>query len=120
MGNFSFTDRIKSFVFAIRGIALALRHEHNTWIHIFAAIVVLVLGFVLNVNTSEWCILILCIVSVFSAEIFNTSIERLADFVHENKHDKIRDIKDLAAGGVMIMSIGAALCGMIIFLPKII
>lgn len=120
MSNFSIKDRIKSFGYAVRGIALVFRHEHNAWIHLFATLVALSLGFALGISNIEWCIIIICIASVISAEIMNTAVERIADFVHIEQHDKIRDIKDLAAGAVLIFSIGAAICGMIIFLPKMI
>jgi|GEM_PF-3943165 len=50
----------------------------------------------------------------------NTSIEHVANFIQPNQDIKIKDIKDLAAGGVLIVALTSLIVGMIIFLPKII
>lgn len=119
-GKFSLHQRGKSFLFALRGIHLALRTQHNLWIHIAAIVVVLSAGFVLELSTLEWGFLIFAIGLVLTAEIFNTSIEFLVDWIAPERDDQAKRIKDLAAGGVLLAAVTAAVIGALIFLPKII
>ena len=54
---------------------------------------------------------------VLAAEGFNTAIERLVDLVSPDFHPVAGDVKDVAAGAVLICAIAAAIIGMIIFIP---
>ena len=47
------------------------------------------------------------IVLVLAAELFNTALEQLCDHLHPEKHANIKVVKDVAAGAVLILSIGA-------------
>jgi len=62
---------------------------------------------------------LILIAGVFSLELFNTAIERFLDLFYPGKNETVKNIKDLIAGGVAIVSIGAGIIGIIIFLPKI-
>ena len=117
---FSTRKRLKSFVYAYRGILYLLRTQHNTWIHLGFTCVALALGVCFSITLAEWIAIILCIGIVFAAETFNTSIELLCDarFTEYDKRAEI--IKDTAAGAVLIVSIASAIVGAIIFLPKLI
>lgn len=110
---------IKSFRYAFDGLKTLWREEHNFHIHILAAVIVIFLGIIFQISTFEWIAAILAIGVVFIAEIINTSIENLADFVHPEKHLHIKKIKDLAAAAVLISAFSALIIGMLIFLPKI-
>ena len=57
---------------------------------------------------------------VISAELFNTAIETIVDMVSPQKNEKAKLAKDISAGAVLILAIGSAIVGFIIFLPKII
>jgi len=46
-------------------------------------------------------------------------MEKFLDLFYPEKNEKVKNIKDLMAGGVAIVSIGAGIIGVIIFLPKI-
>ena len=110
----------KSFVYAFKGIRIFFSTQRNAWVHFLAAAFVIILGFVFNVNSVEWCLLIFAIGFVFTAEIFNTAIEFLTDFVSPGNNDKIGQIKDLAAGGVLVSAIVSAIIGLIVFVSKFI
>ena len=69
--RFSIGDRLLSFGFAFQGLITFFKTQHNAWIHLLSAIVVIVLGFVYKVNNTEWCWLIISIAVVFVAEMFN-------------------------------------------------
>ena len=110
---------IKSFGYAIKGIVLLLTTEKNFMIHAIAAIAVIIAGFCFNVNPSEWCILFICIAMVFTAEGFNTAIEKLTDIVSPDQNEKAGVIKDMAAGAVLIAAVITVIIALIIFIPKI-
>lgn len=118
--KFSLTDRLKSFSFAFNGIRILWKEEPNFRIHAVAAFMVLILGFLFRISVYEWLAVIVVIGLVFTAEIINTSIENLADFVSPGMDDRIKKIKDIAAAGVLFAATTAVIVGLIIFLPKII
>lgn len=118
--KFSLRKRIKSFAYAFAGLRLVFRHEHNAWIHATAAICVVVAGFVFRISSLEWIAVVICIGMVISAEIINSSLERMADFVQPERDDRIKEIKDLGAAAVLVCAIASTIVGIVIFLPKII
>lgn len=109
--------RIKSFGYAFKGIASFLKKEHNAWIHCTAIVVVTMAGIHFGITSTEWCVVLLCFGMVLAAEAFNTAIERLVNLVSPDFHPIAGDVKDVAAGAVLICAIVAALIGGIIFLP---
>ena len=111
--------RIKSFGYAFKGIASLIKKEHNAWIHCTAIVVVTLAGFYFDITPTEWCIVVICFSLVLAAEGFNTAIERLVDLVSPDYHPIAGDVKDVAAGAVLICAIAAAIVGMIVFIPYI-
>jgi len=109
--------RIKSFGYAFKGIASLLKKEHNAWIHCSAIVLVTCAGFYFGITPTEWCVVVLCFGLVLAAEGFNTAIERLVDLVSPDFHPVAGDVKDVAAGAVLICAIAAAIVGLIVFVP---
>lgn len=109
----------KSFTYALSGISTVFKDEFNARVHFLAALAAIILGIVLNLTRFEWLILILVIGAVFAMEMINTSIEGLADLYSNAPNPKIKRIKDLSAGAVLVAAITALVVGIIIFLPKI-
>lgn len=118
MEKFSLKKRAKSFVYAAKGLKSFIIREHNAWIHSAATLVVIVLGITFHISHTEWIAVLLCIGMVFSAEAFNTAIERLVNLVSPDYNKTAGDVKDIAAGAVLICAVTAAIVGLIIFLPK--
>lgn len=118
--GFTLRKRLRSFKFAGNGIRLLITHEHNAWIHCFAAVCVIIAGCWLGLSSTEWIAVVFAIAMVLAAEAVNSSIEALADLVSPDYNEAIKRTKDLAAGAVLILAIGAAIVGLIIFVPKII
>ncbi len=104
----------KSVSFAFNGLKLALLEKHFK-IHLIAAVLSIALGFFLSINTTEWCLILICIGAVLSLEMINTAIEHLVDLVEPNYNPKAGAIKDLAAGAVLIFSIISAVIGTMIY-----
>jgi diacylglycerol kinase (ATP) len=117
--KFKIGDRLKSFNYAFNGIRIMFANEHNAWIHLAATLLVIIAGIVLKISASEWVAVSIAIGLVFTAEAINTSIEKLSDFVSHEKQNPIKEVKDLAAAGVLISSITALVIGLFVFLPKI-
>lgn len=109
--------RLMSFVYAFKGIRSLLKKEHNAWIHCTAIGVVTIAGIYFDITSTEWCIVLLCFGMVLAAEGFNTAIERLVNLVSPDFHPVAGDVKDVAAGAVLICAIAAAIIGIIIFFP---
>lgn len=118
--SFSIKSRINSFIYAFNGIKSLFRTEQNAWIHLIAASLAIFLGIMFKINYREWGLVAIAIGTVFVAEIFNTAIELLTDMISPEINEKAKKVKDLAAGGVLIASVMAAIIGMIIFLPRFI
>lgn len=117
--KFSLRSRFKSFRFAINGIVSVLKNEHNSRIHLLAAIVAVSFGVVLKLNLYEWSLLAIVIGIVFLAELFNSAIESLADIIDPEWNELIGKAKDYSAAAVLISAIAALIVGCLIFIPKL-
>jgi diacylglycerol kinase len=110
---------LHSFRYAGSGVFRLFRYENNARIHLLACILVIIAGFWFEISTTEWCLIVISIGLVWSSEAINTAIEKLADVVSPDYHPAIKDVKDLAAAGVLVLAISAAIVGGVIFIPKI-
>lgn len=107
----------KGFTYAFNGIRLSVKAGGNFRFHLFAAIIVIALGLYFKISNQEWTAITICISLVLAAETFNTSIEKLTDIISPSINKNAGEVKDLAAGAVLICAIGAAITGLIIFTP---
>lgn len=110
---------LASYRYAVRGIVIAFRSENNMIVHLCAGVAVVGVNYLLNVTTTEWLITLMLTGLAWTAEIFNTAIEKLADRVSREPDPLIGQAKDLAAGGVLIISVFAVICAGIIWLPYV-
>lgn len=108
-----------SFSNAFAGLMEMWKRERNLRIQFFILAGAVAAGFILNISTLEWVVVILSGTAVLSAEMFNTALEALADIVSPGFNQKVRFLKDVAAGAVLVLSIGAAAVGLLIFIPKL-
>jgi diacylglycerol kinase len=111
---------LQSYRYALRGIWMGFRYEPNMLFHLAAAIAVLIVNVVLNISRIDWLITLMLIGVVWTAEIFNTAIEKLADRVTREQDALIGQAKDLAAGAVLVLSAIAVICAVIIYYPYLI
>ncbi len=118
--KFCIKDRLRSFMYAFRGWHFMLHKQYNFYIHLSLAVLAILMGFLLDLSRAEWLWIVLAIGLVLAAEIFNTAIEKLTDLIHADKHPKAGQVKDLAAGAVLVLAITALLIGLIIFVPRLI
>ena len=113
-------SRWKSIAFAIKGMQLFFRDEANASIHFIATIAVLIASFYFKVPASEIIAVLIVIGLGWIAEMFNSVVEYIMDFICPGYHPKIAVIKDLSAAAVLVAAILAAITGLIVFIPKII
>ena len=118
--KFSISKRLKSFTYASNGLKVLFQEEHNSRIHLFATVCVIVAGVLLKLSILEWVAVAFAVGLVFSGEIFNSAIEDLADVVCLERDERIKKVKDLAAAAVLVNAITAAVIGLLVFVPKII
>jgi diacylglycerol kinase len=102
---------------AFRGLTQGVRHETNFFFHMFAAAVTVAAAAVFQISAIEWCLVVLCITAVFTAEMFNTAIESLAMAVSRQYNPRIADALDIAAAAVSVVAVGAVIVGGLIFVP---
>lgn len=114
--NQSFYNSLKN---ALNGIKNVFSDGRNIRIQICFAIVAIVLGVVLKISLIEFLILILTIFFVLVSEFINTALENLADLYTTEYNEKVKNIKDIAAGTVTLSAVASIIVGIIIFLPKI-
>jgi len=78
-----------------------------------------VAGFYFEISMTEWMLQTLAIGLVLGIEGLNTAVEKIADFIHPEFHEKIGFIKDIAAGAVFFAAMTAIAIGLMIYLPKV-
>ncbi|WP_168119298.1 diacylglycerol kinase family protein [Paenibacillus sp. HB172176] len=105
----------RSVGLALEGISYAIRTQSHMRIHMLAALLVVVAGFILALDTIEWSLIILCMAMVISAELVNTAIEQTVDLASPAIHPLAKKAKDIAAGAVLLTAIGAVIIALLIF-----
>jgi diacylglycerol kinase len=118
--RFSIVARLKSTTHAWRGLGIFIQSTHNSWVHIFFALLAVYLGFTLKISSIEWIAVVFVIGLVVTTEALNTAFEIDIDLTSPVYHPYARDTKDVAAGAVLISVLVAGIVGLIVFLPKII
>jgi len=110
---------LKSVQHALRGVKVVFASEQSFRIQVFMAFCVLVAGVVFQVRAHEWIILVLLIGSVLTLELINSIFERIADSFKPRIHPMVKEIKDIMAGAVLIVSVISAVVGITIFYPHV-
>lgn len=110
----------KSFSYAGQGLWHCIKKEKNFQLHCIAAVITVLAGFILKITAVEWMIIIICITMVIALEMINTAIEHCCNILQPDFHPMVKIIKDVSAAAVLITAAMAAICGAIIFIPKII
>ena len=103
------------FADAFRGVSRAFRTQSSFFVHVWAAVAVVVAAAAIRVSLVEWCLLAGAIGIVLVAETFNTAIESLARAFDARRHPRIRDALDMASAGVLLSAVTAAVIGAIVF-----
>jgi diacylglycerol kinase len=109
---------ISSIRFAWNGIFYALRSERNVQIWLGVTLLTLIIAFLLCVSHIEFLIITIWMFLIGAMEYVNTSIELLSDRITTEYDEQIKRVKDMAAGATLLVSTGAVISCMVIFVPK--
>jgi diacylglycerol kinase (ATP) len=116
--RFSIHSRAKSFKYAFEGVLRFFKKEHNAWLHLLATVYVIIVSVLVGVTSSEATALIIAVALVWITEMINTCIEKVMDMISEEYDERIKVIKDIAAGAVLVAAAAALVIGLIVFIPK--
>lgn len=110
---------LAKFADAFRGIGQGTAGQSSFAAHLIAAIAVVTLAAYLSVSLERWCLLVLCIGVVMSAELFNSSLERIARSITDQVDPNIRMGLNIASAAVLTLTITAAIVGGVIFVDAL-
>lgn len=105
---------VESLNCAIEGILWAVKSERHLRYHFTAALAVLFFALFFHVTALEFFLLVLAVVLVIFAELINTAIEAVVDLVTDEYHELAKRAKDVAAGAVLVTSVGAIILGYLV------
>jgi diacylglycerol kinase len=114
-----FKDRINAFGYAFSGIYQSFRQETHLKLHAIIALLVIGLAVFFDVSKTDWIILLLAVTLVISFEMLNSAIEKLCNIVMPEQDPRIKYIKDVCAGAVLIICLFALAAGLFVFLRYI-
>lgn len=108
----------KSFGYAMQGLRYGFKTQLNFRVHCFVLAAIVVLGWYMQLDATEWLWICIAAGLVMVTELLNTALEVLVDFISPEYHIKAGIIKDVAAAAVLIAAITAVVIGLFIFIPK--
>ncbi len=111
---------INSFHYSWDGIKYAFKYEQSMFIHVLVTLLVIICGIIFKLNFHEWLLCIVLIGLVIATELINTAIEAVVDLACPEIHPLAKTAKDTAAAAVFVFAITAFLCGLFLFVPKMI
>lgn len=112
-------DFLNSIRNALRGVAVVFRNEQSFRLQCAAAVLALAASYAFRIDTFELLVILLLIAAVLTLEIVNSVLERVIDSFKPRIHPVVRDIKDIMAGAVLLVSVVAATVGAVIFWPHV-
>ena len=114
-----FPGRVKRIGCAVKGAFKLVSTEHSIMVQFSIMLVMVFAGFYFQISREEWMLQILAFGLVLGIEGLNTAVEKIADFIHPEFHDRIGFIKDIAAGAVLFAASSALTVGALIYVPKL-
>lgn len=83
--------------------------------HLCTAVYVFVFSLFYNFGKLEYALLVVLVCGVMALELVNSSLERTVERPSPERYQSAGAVKDMAAGAVLVFSIGAAVCGVLLF-----
>ncbi len=108
------TNWFESVKCACDGVIYAFRTEGHVRVHYLLAVGALIVSLLLDLTYTEFMLFALAVLMLLVAEMFNTAIEDLANLVERRYNEKIKRVKDVSAGGVLISSFAFLIMGYVI------
>jgi len=108
-----------SFKHAFAGLKWALTTQPNFRVHLSFGMLAVLLGWYVQLTSSEWVVLVLTIFWALAGEMINTSIEAVCDLVTNEWRKEAKIAKDVAAGMMLTIASGAFVVACFLLLPKL-
>lgn len=110
----------RAFTFAFDGLRHALRTQRTFRLLLAIAAIITILVIWLPLSSVEAAVVVIAMAAVLAAELFNTAVEAVVDLLVERNHNHVaRAAKDVAAAGVLITAVAAAVAGTLILGPPL-
>lgn len=106
---------VKSFSYAVKGIAYSIINERNMRIHLCMVVLVTLFSYYYGLSIEKYIPLLICMGLVISGEMVNTAIETLTNLESPSYNQLARIAKDVAAGAVLISAIISVVVGVFTF-----
>ena len=108
----------RSLQVAFHGLKIFFTTQRNARVHAICGFLLIISGFFIDLQATEWCLLLLCIGMVITLEAVNTGIEITVNLVTREMHPLAGQAKDVAAGAVLLGVFFAVACWVIFCVPK--
>jgi diacylglycerol kinase len=105
----------RSFLFALQGFRTALRQERNIKVMLAGGAFAVAMGLILRIDAVSWAVVLVCCGMVIATELLNTAIETVVDLVSPEFHPLAGQAKDIAAAASWVLSLTAAVVGVIVY-----
>jgi diacylglycerol kinase len=109
----------RKFRDAFHGTVLGVRGQRSFPVHFAFLAAVLGCGWGFRVGLLEWLVLLLCMTTVLTAEMFNSAMESMAKAVSLEHHPFLADALDIGSAAVLVASLGASLVGGLLFTHRL-
>ena len=96
----------KKFADAFNGLKTAFNHKAVS-VQFILGLCAIIGGFIIRLDFYEWLAFIICIMMVTAAEVFNTAVENIGNYLNTETDERIRIIKDLSSGAVLLCAGGS-------------
>ena len=95
----SFFDSIR---YAFKGMGYAFKTERNCKLYIVIVIVFFITNLIVGVSLPGHIAFFICVSGAFAAEMINTAIEHICNYLTTDLHEAVRRAKDLGAAAVLM------------------
>ena len=116
----SFKRFLNSIKYSVDGLVNPYQNEQSLWLHAMCTIIIVILGFALQISFIQWAIIVIALVIVLAVELLNTAIEATVDLVTKEIHPLAKVAKDCGSAAAFVSSIMVFIICCFIFIPKII
>lgn len=118
MNNF-FKKIWRKWSYSVVGLWITLKEEKSIWAFISIIPLLVGLGVWFKFDEVRWALVSIIVFTVLSIEVINTALEAAVDTISFQYNVKVKKIKDIASGATLVITIGASMALLALYIPKI-
>ncbi|MFI3260147.1 MAG: diacylglycerol kinase [bacterium] len=111
---------IRSIQFSYQGLVHAYKYEQSLWLHAISILIVVPVGFLLQISFNEWALVIMSSLFILSIELLNTAIEATVDMVTKEYNQYAKTAKDCGSAAAAVASFAHIAILVFVFAEKLI